>query len=125
MIEKLKTFFSDDEYEYEDGIENETETKPVKLQKLKTGEAEVVLTEPLSYSESQSIADYILSNRAIVINLHKVTPDHAKRIIDFLSGTVYAVNGTIKKLGEEIFIIAPKAVNVSGDVDEESSLEID
>ncbi len=128
MIEKIKTFFSDDDdYEYEDGVDKGTveEAKPVKLNKLKTGEAEVVITEPLSYSESQSIADYILSNRSIVINLHKVTPDHAKRIIDFLSGAVYAVDGTIQKIGEEIFLVAPKAVNVSGNVDESASLEID
>ncbi len=126
MIEKLKTFFSEDEYEYEDGADNSMEdAKPVKLNKLKTSDAEVVITEPLSYSESQSIADYILSNRSIVINLHKVTPDHAKRIIDFLSGAVYAMDGTIQKIGDEIFLIAPKAVSVTGNIDDSSSLEID
>lgn len=125
MIDKIKTFFSEEEYEYEDSVDVNEGAKPVKLNKLKTGEAEVVITEPLSYSESQAIADYILSNRSIVINLHKVTPDHAKRIIDFLSGAVYAVDGTIQKLGEEIFLITPKVVSVTGNVDESSSLEID
>lgn len=126
MIEKIKTFFSEDEYEYEDGVEGAApDEKPVKLNKLKSGESEVVITEPLSYSESQSIADYILSNRSIVINLHKVTPEHAKRIIDFLSGAVYAIDGTIQKIGEEIFLIAPKAVSITGNVDESASLEID
>ncbi|MFV0498708.1 MAG: cell division protein SepF [Bacilli bacterium] len=126
MLNKIKEIFVGDEYKYEeDEIDNEDEIKPIKISKLKTGESEVVITEPLSYSESQSIADYILSNRSIVINLHKVKPEQAKRIIDFISGAVYAIDGTIQKIGEEIFLVAPKAVNVTGNVDDSSSLEID
>lgn len=128
MIDKVKNFLwpEDDEYEYSDeAIDDEREevAKPVKLSKLKVSESEMIICEPLSYSESQSIADYILSNRSIVINLHKITPDQAKRIIDFLSGTVYAIGGTIQKIGDDIFLLAPKEVNVKGKVDSQSEID--
>lgn len=128
MFDKLKNFlYSEEEYEYvetEDETHDDEKPKPVKLSKLKISESEVVISEPLSYSESQSIADYILANRSIVINLHKVTPDQAKRIIDFLSGTIYAIDGTIQKIGDDIFLLTPSAVHVSGKV-EDNKLEID
>ncbi len=122
MIDKVKNFLwpEEDEYEYSEenaADEKEEVAKPVKLNKLKVSESEVVICEPLSYSESQSIADYVLANRSIVINLHKITPDQAKRVIDFLSGTIYAIGGTIQKVGDDIFLLTPKEVSVKGKVD--------
>ncbi len=117
MIDKIKNFFltEEEDYEYTDEKEDKKEQHPKsKLNKLKINQAEVVISEPLSYSESQSIADYVLANRTVIINLHRVTPDQAKRIIDFLSGTAYALDGTIEKVREEVFLLAPKAVPVSG-----------
>ncbi len=122
MIDKVKNFLwgEEDEYEYseENGNDDREDiAKPVKLNKLKVSESEVVICEPLSYSESQTIADYVLANRSIVINLHKITPDQAKRVIDFLSGTIYAIGGTIQKIGDDIFLLTPKEVSVKGKVD--------
>lgn len=121
MIEKIKKFiYSDEDYEYVDQEDNriaDDRPRQQKLSKLKITDAEVVVCEPLSYSEAQSIADYIIANRSIIINLHKITPDQAKRIIDFLSGTVYSLNGTIQKVGDEIFLLAPNEVNVTGTVE--------
>ncbi len=130
MIDKVKKFLSleEEEYEYSDENDKDSEkeeiAKPVKLNKLKITESEVVISEPLSYSESQSIADYVLANRSMVINLRRVTPDQAKRIIDFLSGTIYAIDGTIQKIGDDIFLLTPKAVNVTGNL-EDASIEIE
>ncbi len=122
MIDKVKNFLwpEEEDYDYpEDGNQDDKGdgAKPVKLNKLKVAESEVVICEPLSYSESQSIADYVLANRSIVINLHKITPDQAKRIIDFLSGTIYAIGGAIQKVGDDIFLLTPKEVSVKGQVD--------
>lgn len=128
MKNKLKTFFTmDDEYEYveETAQENTDFSNPdqmqskqnvVNLKSMQQASSKVVLSEPRSYSEAQEIADNIVNRRAVVINLQRVDRVQAKRIIDFLSGTVYAINGDIQKLGTDTFLCTPDNVNVSGSI---------
>ena len=74
----------------------------------------MILAEPRAYSESQQIADHIKKRNAVIVNLKRVTNDQAKRIIDFLSGTLYALGGSLQKLGNGIYLCTPKNVNVEG-----------
>ena len=78
--------------------------------------ARVVLNEPRSYDEAQEIADHLRSRRSVVVNLQRVRNDHAIRIVDFLSGTVYALSGTITKIGPNIFLCAPDSVEIQGTI---------
>ncbi|WP_127579649.1 cell division protein SepF [Paenibacillus koleovorans] len=78
----------------------------------------VVLCEPRSYEETQEIADHLRSRRPTVVNLQRVRPDQAIRIVDFLSGTVYALNGSISKLGPNIFLCTPDSVEIQGAISE-------
>ena len=80
----------------------------------------VILLEPRAYSESQQIADHLKSRHTVVVNLKRVTSDQAKRIIDFLSGCIYAIGGSMQKIGVGIYLCAPKNVNVQGKITEES-----
>jgi len=84
-----------------------------------SGSSKMVLFEPRAYSESQQIADYLKKRNAVVVNLKRVTPDQAKRIVDFLSGTLYAINGGLQKLGTGIFLCTPNNVDVEGSITEE------
>lgn len=86
----------------------------------KSGTSKMVLFEPRAYSESQQIADYLKKRNAVVVNLKRVTPDQAKRIVDFLSGTLYAINGGLQKLGTGIFLCTPNNINVEGSITEET-----
>ena len=79
----------------------------------------MILLEPRAYSESQQIADYLKNNSSVVVNLRRVTPDQAKRIVDFLSGTIYAISGDLQKLGGGIFLCTPNSVNVEGKISDE------
>lgn len=79
-------------------------------------QAKVMLIEPHSYDEVQEIADQLKNRKAVVINLQRIPRDQAKRIVDFLSGTVYAIGGDIQKLGSEIFLCTPDNVNVTGSI---------
>ena len=81
--------------------------------------SKMMLLEPRAYSESQQIADYLKARNAVVVNLKRVTPDQAKRIVDFLSGTIYAIGGDLQKLGGGIFLCAPNNVNVEGKISDE------
>ncbi|WP_342562385.1 cell division protein SepF [Paenibacillus sp. FSL R7-0345] len=78
----------------------------------------VVLYEPRSYEEAQEIADHLRSHRTVVINLQRVRNDQAMRIIDFLSGTVYALGGGISKIGGNIFMCTPDTVEIQGSITE-------
>ena len=84
----------------------------------KTGN-KMILLEPRAYSESQAIADH-LKSRNRVVNLKRVTSDQAKRIIDFLSGCIYAIGGTMQKIGVGIYLCTPKNVNVQGKISDET-----
>ena len=57
---------------------------------------------------------------AVVVNLKRVTPDQAKRIVDFLYGTIYAIGGDLQKLGGGIFLCTPNNVNVEGKISDEA-----
>ncbi|BBP89161.1 cell division protein SepF [Bacillus safensis] len=80
--------------------------------------SKVVLSEPRVYAEAQEIADHIKNRRAVVVNLQRIQHDQAKRIIDFLSGTVYAIGGDIQRIGSNIFLCTPDNVDVSGTISE-------
>ncbi len=87
--------------------------------------ARVVLTEPRTYDEAQDIADQLKSRRAVVVNLQRVRREQAIRIVDFLSGTVYALGGHISKIGTDIFLCTPDSVEVSGTITEMMTEEAD
>jgi cell division inhibitor SepF len=78
----------------------------------------VILNEPKSYEDTQEIADHLRSRRPVVVNLHLVRSDQATRIVDFLSGTVYALNGSISKIGPNIFLCTPDTVEIHGSISE-------
>ena len=81
----------------------------------------MILLEPRAYSESQQIADYLKSNSTVVVNLKRVTPEQAKRIVDFLSGTVYAIEGDLQRLGGGIFLCTPQSINVEGSISDDTN----
>lgn len=78
--------------------------------------SKLILLEPRAYSESQQIADHLKNRHTVVVNLKRVTEAQAKRIIDFLSGTVYAIGGNLQKIGGGIFLCTPKNMNVQGKI---------
>ena len=80
----------------------------------------MILLEPRAYSESQQIADHLKNRNSVVVNLKRVTSDQAKRIIDFLSGCIYAIGGTMQKIGVGIYLCTPKNVNVQGKISEDN-----
>ena len=81
--------------------------------------SKMILLEPRAFSEAQQIADYLRNRNTVVVNLKRVTPDQAKRIVDFLSGTIYAIGGDIQKVGGGIFLLTPNNVNIQGTISDE------
>lgn len=122
MKDKLKGFFggsSNDEVEKEE--EFYTTSREDYHEQNGIAGSKMMLLEPRAYSESQQIADYLKNRSAVVVNLKRVTPDQAKRIVDFLYGTIYAINGDIQKLGGGIFLCTPNNVTVDGKISEDQN----
>ena len=119
----LKNIFKDDDdidnlNGTEDAYYNISEEDAVK-EADKTGN-KMILLEPRAYSESQQIADHLKNRNSVVVNLKRVTSDQAKRIIDFLSGVIYAIGGSMQKIGVGIYLVAPKNVNVQGKITDDA-----
>lgn len=122
-LDKLKGFFVGDTDTPEATGEDEFYNTSKEEYHEQNGVAgsKMMLLEPRAYSESQQIADYLKNRSAVVVNLKRVTPDQAKRIVDFLYGTIYAIGGDLQKLGGGIFLCTPNNVNVEGKISEENA----
>lgn len=88
---------------------------PMRNTKKSTTAMEVCVIKPVSMEDTREIADTLVDNCTVVLNLEGVDVDLAQRIIDFTSGSCYSLGGSLQKISSYIFIITPYNVDVSGD----------
>ncbi len=133
--------FYDDEY-YDEPVEEKPKKQPVireesaveeertvrkaapskvtPMRQTKKGNTgmEVCVIKPTSIEDAREITETLLANRTVVLNLEGLDVDIAQRIIDFTSGSCYAISGNLQKISNYIFIITPAVVDISGDFQE-------
>lgn len=80
----------------------------------------VVVYQPVSYDDTQNIVDNLKERKPVIINLETLDIELAQRVLDFISGAVYALDGTIQKVARGIFVIAPRNIDIAGNIPEES-----
>lgn len=114
----IKNLLNKDEDIYDDNISGNEyyELSAEEALQENDGNSKMILLEPRAYSESQQIADHLKARNTVVVNLKRVTSDQAKRIIDFLAGTIYAIGGDLQKIGGGIFLCTPNNVNIQGKI---------
>jgi cell division inhibitor SepF len=95
-------------------VERSTAGKVVPIRTTPKG-LEVCIMKPTSFEDSQEICDMLLTGRATVINLEGFDDKLAQRTMDFVSGSVYAINGKLHRISNCIFIVSPDTVDISGD----------
>ena len=78
---------------------------------------EVVLFRPVSFNDTSKAADSLRSRKAVVLNLENVDKAMARRVVDFLSGTVYAIDGSVKKIAQSAYLFCPHNMDVVGDLE--------
>ncbi len=76
---------------------------------------EVCVIKPTTVEDAREITETLLSNRTVVLNVEGLDVDIAQRIIDFTSGSCFAISGNLQKISNYIFIITPASVDISGD----------
>lgn len=84
-----------------------------------TTQLQVVLVKPDRFENVSDIADHLRDKRAVVLNLESINKDVARRLVDFLSGCAYALDGKIKKVAISTYILTPYNVDIVGDLVEE------
>jgi len=76
----------------------------------------VVVSEPRVFEDVQGLAENLKNRRPVIVNLEKAEPELAKRVVDFISGATYALNGTLQKVGSGIFLVVPSNMDISSEL---------
>ncbi|MBS3987880.1 MAG: cell division protein SepF [Erysipelothrix sp.] len=77
-------------------------------------DTKMVLFEPRSFDEAQEVGMHLKGGRAAVINLHRLPKEYSQRTIDFITGVIFALDGTIQKIGYNVVLCTPKNMGVAG-----------
>ena len=112
-----------DEDDYDEPVEKvrkqSQKVTPIRSVKRAPGNGmEVCVIKPNSIEDAREITETLLANRTVVLNLEGLNVEIAQRIIDFASGSTYAISGNLQKISNFIFIITPSCVDISGDFQE-------
>ena len=84
---------------------------------VSSGKQEVVLFRPTSFNDTSKAADALRSKRAVIVNMENVDKAMARRVVDFLSGCVYALDGTVKKIAQSAYLFCPHNMDIVGDLE--------
>lgn len=126
---QIKKWFLEDQDDEEDIEEVDTEQQTSIFEKAKftktsdavkalnaNKDSHLVLFEPRAYSDTQDIAVFLKQKKAAVVNLHRLQKEQSKRVVDFLSGVIFAIDGDIQHIGPKIFLCTPRNVGVEGNI---------
>lgn len=116
-------YYDDEEFEEDDDdVVDETPRQPRRpvaaVHRPAMGAAQMdrplkmMIVEPESFDDSQSIADFLRERKPVVVNFESTEPDISKRVVDFISGATYALDGNIQKVGKDIFLCVPNNVTI-------------
>lgn len=92
------------------------DSKVVSLNAPRATVNKISLFEPRLYADVQDIASQLLNQQAVIVNFSRIDDDTARRIVDFLTGTVFAIDGDIERIGDAIFLCTPKNFEITGDL---------
>lgn len=84
-----------------------------------SSQLKVVIVQPENFEDARDICDHLKNKKPVIINLEEIDKESAQRIVDFLSGSVYALDGDIQKVSAGIFLIAPNNVDIMGEFKDE------
>ena len=111
----------DDDYDtgksyHEKSAKTSSKVTPIRPVKKASGNGmEVCVIKPTSVEDAREITETLLNNRTVVLNVEGLDVEIAQRIIDFTSGSCFAISGNLQKISNYIFIITPASVDISGD----------
>ena len=125
MMDEDEGFY---EEETEEQLEDQRLSKRSKQPKVvglpnSAAKMRMLVFQPCSYEEAEAIIDNLKARKPVIMNLDELDRELAQRIIDFIGGAVYSLNGDLKKVARSIFVVAPSNVDVMQSVEERSGRE--
>jgi cell division inhibitor SepF len=117
--------FYEDEYEEEEPEQRYSKRKQSKVVGLPStsNKVKMLVYQPSSYEEAECIIDNLKARKPVIMNLDELDIELGQRILDFVGGAVYSLNGDIKKVARSIFVVAPSNVDVAQNISERSGRE--
>ncbi|WP_215141747.1 cell division protein SepF [Exiguobacterium qingdaonense] len=88
----------------------------VALNTKKKDRSKVVLAEPRVFAEAQDISDHLKENRAVIVNLQRMSKEQSRQVVNFLSGVVYALEGSMTSIGHNTILCTPNNVELTGSI---------
>lgn len=79
-------------------------------------QVKMVISQPTTFEQSEEICNYLKDRKSVIVNLEYVNKDVARRIVDFISGSVHALDGHIQKISNSIFLIAPTNYEIANEM---------
>lgn len=127
LWEKALTFFGlVEETEEEEYLDDDVEfvrppaaRKGMVLNLHNNKNMRLVIAKPREFAEAQPIVEHIKNRKPVLVNLEDTDKNEAKRIIDFISGATYALDGNMQKVSQQIFVFAPSQVEVNAEIRKE------
>ena len=104
------------EYDAEASSKSRLQTKVLPMTGT-VATSKVVITQPESYEDVEEIGEYLKQRRSVIVNLESINKEDGKRILDFLSGASFALDGNIQKVSNLIYLITPTSVEIQNDVE--------
>ncbi|MCQ2957649.1 MAG: cell division protein SepF [Candidatus Gastranaerophilales bacterium] len=138
LVDQIKNIFQFDEEEdmytdfpEEDTLDTEEEVvRPTRtkglapVRPINSRNYEVMVVSPKTFDESLEIAKNLIDRKTVVLNLELLGHEDSQRIVDFLAGSTYALNGHQQKIGEGVFIFTPNNVNISAEAEKKAAASI-
>lgn len=106
---------ADDEY-----VNNKSQGKVIPMTGTVTTNSKMVITQPTCFDDVVDVCDYIKARKSVIVNLETVNSEEGRRILDFLSGSTYAIEGNMQKISKLIYLITPKNIEIQNDVERET-----
>jgi len=106
-------------------VQKQVESKPLRKTNLISLEGgakpvRIIIIEPTAFEEVRTYVDHLKNRHPIILRLNSLDVQEARRIVDFMSGATYAIDGNMRKLGDMIFFFAPHSVVIEGELDADS-----
>ena len=120
LLRSIKNFFGFEEEISEYPEEIIASKRKGKVLSLSSIQKEIVVIEPISFEDVQKIADHLKNQQAVVLNLQGLENELARRIVDFTSGVIYAIEGSLQKIAEGIFLFVPSSIEIISEKKAES-----
>ena len=116
-LENYEEEYEEEEEEEEDrklfGRKNKVVNMP------QANQIKMIISQPTTFEQSEEICQYLKERKSCIVNLEYVNKDVARRVVDFISGGVYALNGHIQKVSNSIFLVAPANYDISNEMGRE------